>query len=103
MLDHCDLKERDIVSKENADVHGRYMYMYRVSLVYKLNFIDACENCLEKADVYCEECQNSYCKLCSAIRHRQKIRNHHRIIRLSHLPKPLVTTSQKSSSPSISS
>jgi hypothetical protein len=59
---------------------------------------DVCENCLGMADFYCSECQNTYCKMCSAVRHRQKARSHHCLTRLSKLPVPVKTNPTSSTS-----
>ena len=53
--------------------------------------VDVCENCLETADFYCQDCRNAYCKMCSVIRHRQQSRSNHCVIRLSKLDVPVVS------------
>ena len=61
---------------------------------YMYNIIDLCENCLERADLFCKECANAYCKMCSAVRHRQNLRSFHEIIRLGKLDVPAITTNE---------
>lgn len=48
-----------------------------------------CENYLEKADFYCQDCRNAYCKMCSG--HRQQSRSNHCVTWLSTLDVPVVS------------
>lgn len=44
---------------------------------------DLCEQCQGEANVYCDDCNNSYCTTCSHLRHRAGKRREHNLIRIS--------------------
>ena len=46
---------------------------------------DICDQCLGEANVFCKECNNSYCTSCSLQRHRIGKRKEHLIERLSKM------------------
>ena len=46
---------------------------------------DICDQCLGEANVFCKECNNSYCTSCSLQRHRIGKRKEHLIARLSKI------------------
>jgi len=45
--------------------------------------LDICENCQDTATVYCAQCCNKYCNVCSALRHKHSSRSGHRLTPLS--------------------
>ena len=46
---------------------------------------DMCDQCQGEANVFCKECNNSYCTTCSIQRHRAGKRKEHFIARLSKM------------------
>ena len=47
-------------------------------------YIDTCENCQDLATIYCDQCSNKYCNVCSALRHKHSSRSGHRLMPLSN-------------------
>ena len=41
------------------------------------DLLDECVSCGEHADIYCEDCRSSRCKVCNDQWHKHPKRNHH--------------------------
>ena len=64
-----------------VDGEGNYFKLFLKSDL--ISFKDACKNCQDTATVYCDQCCNKYCNVCSALRHKHSSRSGHRLIPLS--------------------
>lgn len=70
------------VEEHDSDDKGKHILVGLPS-VYIIFLIEECDNCCEKANLYCEDCSIYLCSQCSNLRHKSK-RKGHQVKKLGH-------------------